>query len=332
MTTPATGWARVETGWSLSGLDAVALASDRLRVVVLPGLGGRVWEITDLATGVQPLWHHPRLQPAPVPFGSGYDDNFIGGWDELFPNDLAEELAGEPFPDHGETWSEGWAWRVLPGPDAAVELTLHGRISGCRLRRTLRLAPGSPALACEVEVTNTGRDELPMLHKQHLAVALDAGSRVDLPSGCRVEVGPFGRPRAGAGGDRFAWPGQSDFAAPAPPGTAELLFASDLTQGWCAATRGDGTGIGVAFDAAAYPACWTFASWGGWRGLEVVVLEPCTGLGLSVAEGVETGRHRVLAPGEAFATTVTAVLYSGLARVTSIAGAGDGVRVEGERL
>lgn len=327
------GWARVETDWAWAGLTALVLTNDRLRVVVLPELGGRVWQITELAGGTDLLWHHPRLQPQRVPFGTGYDDNFIGGWDELFPNDLPEELAGEPFPDHGEAWSERWNWQLLPGPDAAVRMSLTGRISGCELVRTVSLAPGSSTLRVDVEVTNTCDAVLPMLHKQHLAAALRPGSRVDLP-GCRVEIGDFGRPRWGEPGQGFDWPGPPgiDFAGPPPLGTAELLFADRLAAGWCALTGGDGVGIGLAFDTDVYPACWTFGSWAGWRGLNVVVLEPCTGVGLSVADGQASGRHRALGLGETLRTTVHAVVYRGLRTVTSIVTDDGDCHVHGEAL
>ena len=330
--TASDGYARVTTGWSLHGLDALVLANDRLRVVLLPQLGGRIWEITPVATGRQLLWHNPGVPVAPVPFGSGYDDNFLGGWDELFPNDLPEELAGEPFPDHGEVWSVPWTWEVLPGPDAAVRLSVTTRISHSTIVRTVRLAPGSDAIEVEVSLTNGSGAELPMLHKQHLAVDLPPGSRIDLPAGT-VEIGDFGRPRAGVPGERFDWPMAAgvDFSAPpqADGAVSELLFLTGFAEGWCACTGPDGVGIGLVFDNGVYPSVWTFASWGGWRSHRVAVLEPCTGVGLSVAEGRADGRHRSLAPGETITTALSAVVYQGLRQVNRISGHGVNAVVEG---
>jgi hypothetical protein len=330
--TATDGYAQVITGWSWHGLEALVLANDRLRVVLLPELGGRIWEITHLASGRQLLWHNSRLPAAQVAFGAGYDDNFLGGWDELFPNDLPEELAGECFPDHGEVWSVPWSWEVLPGPDAVVRLSVRTRISNSALVHTVRLAPGSAAIEVEVSLTNGSGGELPILHKQHLAVDLPPGSRIDLPESL-VEIGDFGRPRAGAAGDRFAWPGDgADFSAsPEDDGAvSELLFATDLADGWCACTTPSGVGIGLVFDAGVYPSVWTFASWGGWRNHRVAVLEPCTGVGLSVADGVTSGRHRSLAPGETLTTRLSAVVYSGLRRVRRISGHGAHTVVEGD--
>ncbi|MGV8907777.1 MAG: hypothetical protein ACOH1Y_02250 [Propionicimonas sp.] len=326
------GYAQIITGWSWRGLEALILANDQLRVVMLPQLGGRIWEITHQASGRQLLWHNPRMPAAPVAFGAGYDDNFLGGWDELFPNDLPEELAGEPYPDHGEVWSVPWSWEVLPGPDAAVRLSVTTRISGCALTRIVRLAPASAAIEVELSITNGSGGALPMLHKQHLAVDLPPGSRIDLPAGM-VEIGDFGRPRAGSAGDRFAWPvgaGVDFSASPEADGSvSELLFASDLADGWCACTDPSGVGIGLVFDRRTYPSVWTFASWGGWRNHRVAVLEPCTGVGLSVTEGLAVGRHRSLAPGETITTTLSAVVYAGLQKVLRISGHGANAVAEG---
>ena len=104
---PADG-PRLSTEWSLAGQPAVVLENRRLRAVVLPGLGGKIISLVDKAADVELLWRNERVPVRPVPFGSGYDDVFLGGWDELFPNDEPEVLAGEAMPDHGELWSLPW--------------------------------------------------------------------------------------------------------------------------------------------------------------------------------------------------------------------------------
>jgi hypothetical protein len=93
-------------------------------------------------------------------------------------------------------------------------------------------------------------------------------------------------------------------------------------------TYADGFGLGLAFDPEVFSSCWTFASYGGWRGLETLIMEPCTGYPVNLAAGMSAGTHRTLQPGQTVETTVTAVPYSGLSAVTAVRP--DGV-VEGVR-
>ena len=106
---------------------------------------------------------------------------------------------------------------------------------------------------------------------------------------------------------------------PAPESQlAEFQYATELEAGWCAVTYADGTGLGLAFDHEVFSSCWTFASYGGWRGQEVLILEPCTGYPVSLAEGIAAGTHRILQPGQTVETSVTAVPYSGFSAVTAV--------------
>ena len=41
---------RVSSEWSYRGLQALVLENERVRVVVLPELGGKIWQLTALRT------------------------------------------------------------------------------------------------------------------------------------------------------------------------------------------------------------------------------------------------------------------------------------------
>ena len=65
----------------------------------------------------------------------------------------------------------------------------------------------------------------------------------------------------------------------------------------------------LGWDAADLPSCWLFASHGGgWRGHDVLVLEPCTGHPLSVADGAAAGTHQVLEAGATRSWSLTAAV------------------------
>lgn len=335
--------ARVSTDWSFHGTQALVLENGRLRAVVLPALGGRIWQLTQLTQlphGRDLLWHNPRITARPVPFGAVYDDVFFGGWDELFPNDAPEELAGEAYPDHGELWTSPWSWRIVAeGPDAVqVRLSLDTPISACRFTKTLTLVAGEPRLGIGWRIENAGSRDLPYLWKQHLAVPVDEPARLTM--GARsMYVEDFGSPRSGRTGTWYRWPYLVEETAagrrhdmrttlPGASRVSEFQYATDLDGGWCAVTYADGCGIGMAFDTAVFRSCWTFASYGGWRAHQVLVLEPCTGHPISVNEGVAAGTHRILPVGEVIDTELTVVAYEGMADVSGITPDGG---VEGDR-
>ena len=80
--------ALVDAYWHFHGLRAVILENEFLRVVVLPEAGARIVHLIYKPHDVNLLWNNPRVKPARLPFGVGYDNAWCGGWDELFPNNI----------------------------------------------------------------------------------------------------------------------------------------------------------------------------------------------------------------------------------------------------
>jgi len=308
----------LSTEWSLAGQPAVVLENRWLRAVVLPGLGSKIVSLVDKRADAELLWRNPRVPLRPVPFGAVYDDHFVGGWDELFPNDEPEVLAGERVPDHGELWTLPWDARTGSGDgEVSLDLAIATPVSGCRVNKRLVLGAG-PELRLEHAVTNEGRRPLPFLWKSHVAVALHPDTVVDLAAR-DVLVHEFGEPRVRPPGGVFRWPGPTvdgvshDFRRrpdTSRRGVSEFLLATGLDRGACGVEHpAAGTGLRLAWDLADLPSCWLFASHGGgWRGLDVLVLEPCTGYPLSVAAGVAAGTHQVLPAGATRSWTLTAAI------------------------
>lgn len=320
--------ARVSADWSFNGIPALVLDNGRLRVVVLPELGGKIWQVTDLRTGRDLLWHNDRLTARQVPFGSTYDDVFFGGWDELFPNDLPEELGDEPYPDHGELWATPWSWRLDDAdPNTArVTLSLRTPISACQITKTLTLAAGEARLRLSWKIENESNADLPYLWKQHVAVPVSEPARLTMGAGS-MHVEGFGNPRAGGDGSEYQWPHLADesgtsydmrLTLPRGSRVSEFQYATELDAGWCAVTYADGSGLALAFDTEVFGSCWTFASYGGWRAHEVLILEPCTGYPVSVLEGINAGTHQILPSGAAIETDLVMVAYEGMAEVSGV--------------
>lgn len=317
------------TDWKFNDMQTVILENEMLRVVIIPELGAKIWELHYKPRAKQLLWQNSRLKPRRLPFHSVYDDTFFGGWDELYPNDMPEMIRGEAEPDHGEIWTLPWSYAFEHTTDD--EITLHlwveTPISPSRIEKWITIKSGEAKLRFRHKITNIGQNEQPFIWKLHAAMAIDESSRIDLGAKT-MYLEDFGPPRGDQTAISYTWPfltdeqGQTYDMRRTLPITAqknEFQYATEMKEGWCALTHTkERIGFGLAFDLKVLPSCWLFASYGGWRNLHTIVLEPCSGYPISLNEGIKKGTHQTLKPGQSFDCTVVAIVYEGLTEVTSI--------------
>jgi hypothetical protein len=322
----------IDEHWHYRGLRALVVENSQLRLVILPELGGKLWSLVYKPYDREIFWRHPRVEPRPAPYGAAYDDFFSGGWDELFPNDAAVTIDGDPYPDHGEWWSLPFQWEITRRSDE--EVTVHlwrsGVVTTTRIDRWVTVRAGEPKLHLRYRIHNEGLRPLDFLWKLHPALAITPSARIELPQSRVLPAGFF---TERLDGQPFTWPeargadGQPvDMRAVPPPTsqTTDFYYATELAAGWCALTDGEsGVGFGLAFDPRVFRSIWVFAPYGGWRGLYALLLEPCTGYPYQLDAAVAQGSASRLAPGAALETEVTAVLYQRTDQIHTITRAGE---------
>ena len=306
---------------SLHGLRAIVIENRLVRVVVLPEAGARIWQITYKPLGADLLWNHPRLPPARQLLHACYDDNWSGGWDDLFPNDEAATLQDMALPDHGELWSIEWQAEAIERHDAVgVRLSCITPITHFLAEKTLLLQAGSAVLEVRYRLENQGRATLPFLWKLHPAFAVSPRHRIDFPRMTVLREAEFPGTLDGAP-PNFPWP-----FAPLADSTLDLrqipdarsravhfFYGTELASGWCGITnRANGLAAALRFDPEVFSSCWLFATHGGWRDLNVAVLEPATGYPFRLQSMIDGGGARRLAPGESLETTVLFSVQEGL--------------------
>jgi hypothetical protein len=99
----------------------------------------------------------------------------------------------------------------------------------------------------------------------------------------------------------------------------EMIYLTDLRAGWFAVLNpADRHGFGLAFDHDFFDTLWVFQSQGGWRGLHVVVIEPCNGFPCELGVAAAEGRCGRLEPGTSIETEVTAVIITGRDQIQHI--------------
>lgn len=316
---------RFSDAWTFHGLQALVLENEHLRVTILPELGGKIWSIVAKRHDREMLWHHPRMTPRRAPFGATYDNWFCGGWDDIFPNDFPVEIDGEAWPDHGEIWSLPARWWVESSTAHEVVLGFEhcGIVIPTRFRKFLRLRSGEASLHLDYQIANEGQAPLDLHWKSHPALPLGDGARLHLPIGTVVDEPGFGEVFRE---QSFAWPHatRADGTSldlrelPAPgSGAVQFWYGTELTAGWAAVSYPEaGVGFGLTFDRTVQDSLWVFLTAGGWRNLDVVILEPCSGYPADLTVARAAGTVPTLAPSAEVTASIGAHILSGPDAVT----------------
>jgi hypothetical protein len=306
---------------SVGQYDSIVLENPYVSAVIIPELGGRVWELEDRVRGRQWIWHREGVPLTACPPGSVYDDVWAGGWEELFPNDAPGEFEGRVLPDHGEWWTMRWdAVDMSSSALARVCLSATSSVVKASCTKEFSLASDGAALQVRYRIRSNESGPFHFLFKQHLPIALTTDCRLTLPGGQAQVVDPsFGT--MVSGGVPFEWPlaGEADHVCdmrvvPHPSSKARgFLYVRDLPESWCGVEDVQkGASIRMDFDSGELPYVWLFLTYGGWRDLFTAVLEPCSNLPKDLSEAVRLGQSARLEPGQEFTAAVT-VKLAGLA-------------------
>jgi hypothetical protein len=276
------------------------MENESLRVELLPQFGGKIWTLEYRPSGRQFLWHHPRHRLRALPLGANYDDHFFGGFDELLPNDMPERVSGESLVDHGELWTAPLDTRV---DGECVILSGVLPITPVRYQKALRLIDNR--LLLDYDLTNISHKPRDLLWKLHPALRISEGAEVIVPARtARVADPDWSRVKDC---QQFEWASRS--ALHRVPSLAaretEFLYLSELAEGVCALQhREERWAFRMIFPKEIFASVWIFASFGGWRDLELLILEPCTTPQLSLAESARGGACLHLEPGQKIHATV----------------------------
>jgi galactose mutarotase-like enzyme len=317
----------IDDRWTFLSHKAVVLENRTLRIVVLPELGGRIWSVIYKPLDREIVWQNPRIAPQKAQFGSAFDNVWCGGWEEMFPTAAPATINGEAFPDHGEIWSLAWTPNIERDAESVgLHLNCRTPISGMRVEKTLTLCGDKPSFDLNYKIENQGQEEFPFLFALHPAMAVAEGDRIDFPQ-ILFDIEPSYPGTLAGVVSPIQWPiasgksGETDLRAvkPASSKAVYFLYGHSHKQGWFAVTDpARRFSAGFTFSPEVFRSCWVFASYGGWRGYHMALLEPCTSYPQQLEDAVSQCRAATLAPGEVLQTTVAFLCQEGLSSVSGI--------------
>ena len=323
----------VNTDWTFLGFRTILMENRFLKLVILPELGGKILRLIHKPSAKNLLWENPRLSPRPVHFGATYDDNFFGGWDELFPNDEPVSINGETYPDHGELWCQPWqyALEVNSEQQGVIHLWCFGSVTNTRIDKWLTLNAESQVLHFRHRIENIGNLPIDFLWKLHPALKISANHRIDLPSCTILRADESWSDIIGE--ENFSWPfclqtdgSKLDFrkVLSLEKNFKDFAYGIDLNSGWCALTDTESRiGFGMKFPREVFTSVWLFITSGGWRGYKTIVLEPCTAYPFDFEKAIANRTCSHLEARETLECEVEAVVYEGLQSVQEIKTGGE---------
>jgi hypothetical protein len=205
------------------GRRAASIENDVLRVTVLEE-GGHIAEITDRASGVNPLWtpHWPSIEPSrydargDTVYGGGADASLLAGIMghnlclDIFGGPSAEEAAAG-LPVHGETSTAHFKITTSRADRSAPSLTMTAVLAAAQLRSVRRITLEQRVVRIRESVENMAATDRPVGWTQHVtmgppfvargetALRLTADRSIVYPG----TFGPADYLRAGA---EFRWP------------------------------------------------------------------------------------------------------------------------------
>jgi galactose mutarotase-like enzyme len=283
----------------ISGMNAIILENERIRVSVLPEAGAKIYNFVFKDTGRDFAWHSP-ITPLKKPvYGSSFISHDCGGFDELLPTVDACKWKGKHLPDHGEVWQ--LPWKVVDLRSGPEQVSLKTRCT-CKaspfiIERDVILKRGEPEALLKYKITNTGKEEWEYIWALHASVSLGKRTRILLPAGTRVNVWWSESDRMGKRGKWLDWPIARDeggnevdlgVMGEEITGHAEKLFTGGLREGWIAALDMDTKEeIRFSFPLDKIPMAGLWLNRGGWRGYGQLGLEPTNTAGDALDAAVE---------------------------------------------
>ncbi|MBE9601374.1 hypothetical protein [Pedobacter sp. MC2016-24] len=291
-----------------NGMIVLTGENDQIRFEIIPAMGGKLASVFNKTLNKEFLWHNEGLDLGLNAPGTDYDSHFLGGVDELLPNDIPETIDSLEYPDHGELWTTSLQYEIKEN-----KLIVYGKLaqSGLFYRKTLSLQPGSAEIHLDYQMINESGHTRHFLWKLHAALKISAGDHL-LSSARKAKV-VYPEASRFSTTDEFNWPlveGHDAALVPEKNGSMDFFYLYEALEGEMGLISGDGKHLfAYRYDQQVFPFQWYFASYGQFDGHYTAILEPASAMPVSVNEAMKKQQCTVLAAGQQIETRVT--IYAG---------------------
>ena len=287
----------------INGVEILIIENDHLKVSIIPKLGGKLLSVFNKKLKKEFVWINKQLPLKTNMPGADYDSNFIGGIDELIPNDQPENIDGINYPDHGELWTTPLQYEIVNN-----QIKLHGSLPLCQLyyTKTIQLEEDRPVISLNYSIKNESNKLRYFLWKLHAALRIKPGDKL-LTSAINGQVVDINYSRYKTL-QPFKWPLIENTDAglvPIKNNSTDFFYLYDIPTGNMMLQSADEDQLFCySYDTKVFPYQWYFASYGGFLNHYTAILEPCTNMPMSVNDAIEKNQSSMLKPGETLNTQV----------------------------
>ncbi len=287
----------------INGVEILIIENDHLKVSIIPKLGGKLLSVFNKKLKKEFIWLNNQLPLKPNMPGADYDSNFIGGVDELIPNDMPETIDGINYPDHGELWTTHLQYSIHEN-----SITVFGilPLSNLAYTKTLTLNPNEPVITLWYTIKNISSKRRHFLWKLHAALRIEPGDKL-LTSAINGQVVDLDYSRYKTL-QPFKWPLIENTDAgvvPTKNNSTDFFYLYDIPTGNMMLQSAEEDQLfGYSYDTKVFPYQWYFASYGGFLNHYTAILEPSTNMPMSVNDAIDIKQSAMLNSGETLTTTV----------------------------
>lgn len=297
------------------GFELIRLHNSCLSVSVLPQLGGKIFELTDLRSGRDWLWKNPHIDLRHPDPGMDYDLELdSGGWDEVLfsvkPCTMNLPDGRQiPIGDHGPLVGMPWTLvecSINESGKAVLELQASGDQPSFELRRRMTLHEDEARIEFEYTLSNRDETPWPWMWYAHPLIAIEKDMQIHVSNGQQI--------RCEAVNGNQVWPvlsqddgTQIDLAriferVTGPESYCEKVFVRSLRSAGVSTGTGEES-ISIEYDERELPWLGLWINKRAWSGCDSAPylnlgLEPGTAPYDFLTNAVSNGAAKTLDPGE----------------------------------
>jgi len=292
------------------GEKAILMESEKLRVVILPEIGGKLCSIYDKNKEFEFLFQNKEDSYKKAQLNSNFGEFDASGFDDCFPtiDESKVMVSGKEviYPDHGEVWSSRLNYSILG--DSAL-LNMHSEILPYNYSKKVSVQGKEVELHYEIE--NTGRDKFPIIWAMHCLVNCEEDMTINFPEDTKAIENVHESKALGKIGEIYAYPIDTvisgkkfDFRKinSAKANNTEKYYVAHKTEtGKCSMhyPSKDVT-FEIVYDSEKLPYVGFWVTEGGFRGDYNCALEPTNGYYDTIDMAVRREMCHYLKPGEKF--------------------------------